>query len=85
MQGPIARDMGGEVPRGMAHMTEANVVKAHVAKAHTFMAHVVGTTVHRSQKPEMKGTLVRPVAPRFKMISIINVEELIIGPAPAVH
>lgn len=49
MQGPIARDMGREVPRGMAHMTEANVVKAH-----TFMAHVVGTTVHRSQKNEMR-------------------------------
>ena len=64
----------------MAHKTEANVVKAHA-----FMVHVVGTTIHRSQKPEMRGTLARPVAPRFRMISITDEEELIIGPAPVVH
>ena len=57
VSGSIARDMRGEVPRGMAHKTKANVVKAYA-----FMAHVVGTTVHRSQKPEMRGTLARPVA-----------------------
>ncbi|KAK9910759.1 hypothetical protein M0R45_034705 [Rubus argutus] len=80
VQGSIARDMGGEVPRGMAHKTKAKVVKAYA-----FMAHVVGTTVHRSQKPEMRGTLARPVASRFRMISITDEEELIIGPAPVVH
>ncbi|KAK9910521.1 hypothetical protein M0R45_034479 [Rubus argutus] len=80
VQGSIARDMGGEVPRGMAHKTKANVVKAHA-----FMAHVVGTIVHRPQKLDMRGTLARPVAPRFRMISVTDVEELIIGPAPVVH
>ncbi|KAK9928929.1 hypothetical protein M0R45_026044 [Rubus argutus] len=85
VQGSIARYIGGEVPRGMAHKTEANVVKAHAFMAHAFLAHMVGTTVHRSQKPEIRGTLARPVAPRFRMISVTDVEELIIGPAPVVH
>ena len=45
----------------MAHKTKANVVKAYA-----FMAHVVGTTVHRSQKPEMRGTLARPVTSQIQ-------------------
>lgn len=76
-QSLTARDMEGKVLRGMARMTEANVA----------MAHVVGTTVPRPQELEMRGTLVRPVATRIRirMISVTDVEELITGPAPAVH
>lgn len=85
VQDLIDRDIVEEVHRGMTHIIEAYTARAQDTPIPVAMANMVETEVFLPQEPKMRGTLVWPITPRTKIISVTVVVELIIGLAPAVY